>query len=156
MHVRNFVLKNDHAWVKMFKYGFLHIWGFSINFCRLLVGFRFKLFSTTLKLLRSEVLWGFEKNWPPIQLCLVHVVAKSCSESKFCYVELMYKKWLFATNISSAECRGKSAKQHKQTVLAFWSFTEPETKFWTTKFENIGFCSFPLFSLMYNRFCIRS
>ena len=120
----------------MLKYGFLYIWRFSINFCRLLVGFRFKLFSTTLKLVRSEVLWGFEKNWTPIQLCLVYVVAKSCSESKFCYVELMYKKWLFATNISSAECRGKSAKQHKQTVLAFWSFTEPETKFRTTKFKN--------------------
>ena len=55
---------------------------------------------------------------------------------------LTKKNWLFITISSSAECREKFTKQHEQTVLVFWSFSEPETKFWTTNYRVFSVCKF--------------
>ena len=115
-------------------------------FHQVLVAFRFKLVSTTLKLLGNKVLWGFGKNWTQIHRYITEVLFLLQRKTVLNHIlpwedmtVLTKKNWLFITISSSAECREKFTKQHEQTVLVFWSFSELETKFWTTKFTNFTF-----------------
>ena len=138
VHVCNIVFESLLIWTQKSKYWILSLWKV---FHQFLVTFRFKLVSTTLERLRNTVWWGLEQNWTPIQLHLVLFWLKNCSESKFSHMEFnaaQHKNCLFVRNFRSNEWREKFAEQHKPTALLFWSFTEPETKFCTTKFKNLG------------------